>query len=202
MFLPDKGINYETMEMDRNVFESYLETLNSVANYDLHGAVNILSAELISASDRAGKIFICGNGGSGANALHIENDWSIGIAKSSKHSFRIETIGANFAVFSAIANDFEYSEVFSRQISLKSNSGDLLIVLSGSGNSINVVNAVRKAKEIGVRTCGIVGFDGGIVRNLLDVCIHIPINDMQIVEDLQLVLGHLVLRNFQSSRLS
>jgi D-sedoheptulose 7-phosphate isomerase len=104
------------------------------------------------------------------------------------------------AVASAIANDFSYEEVFSRQLTNKGCRGDLLIVFSGSGNSPNIIKVLKIAKEMGIRTCGVLGFDGGIARSLVDVPIHFPIDDMQISEDLQLMLGHLVLRQFEERK--
>jgi D-sedoheptulose 7-phosphate isomerase len=111
-------------------------------------------------------------------------------------NLQVETLGSNLAVTTAIANDFSYEEIFSRQLLLKGSEGDLLIVFSGSGNSPNIIRVLEVAREMNIRTCGVLGFDGGIAKSLVDVSIHFPIDDMQISEDLQLILGHLVLRQF------
>jgi D-sedoheptulose 7-phosphate isomerase len=181
---------------DLNLVSTYLDQLSDVAIKCLPSAVETLVEE-IHVSERDNKrIFLCGNGGSGANALHIENDISIGIFKSSKLKVAVETLGANMSVSGAISNDFSYEEVFSKQLILKASPGDLLIVFSGSGNSPNILKVLSEAKKMKVRTCAVVGFDGGKARLIADKVIHFPINDMQISEDLQLILGHLLMRQF------
>ena len=122
----------------------------------------------------------------------------MGINKFSGRRLSVETLGSNIAVSGAISNDYSYEEVFSRQLALKSRPGDLLIAFSGSGNSPNILKVLEEAKKIGVRTCAVLGVNGGAAKTLADVPIHFPIDDMQISEDLQLILGHLVLRQFES----
>ncbi len=94
-----------------------------------------------------------------------------------------------------LANDTGYQEIFSEQIRVKANPSDLLIVLSGSGNSENILRALEAAKKIGVKTCAILGFSGGKSKDLADLVIHFPIDDMQISEDLQLVVGHMCMQS-------
>jgi D-sedoheptulose 7-phosphate isomerase len=185
------------MSNDR-VTTDYLENLYQVAQLFLPNSVQLLLQELERVEFESTKIFLCGNGGSGANALHIENDISVGINKFSGRRLSVETLGSNIAVSGAISNDYSYEEVFSRQLALKSRPGDLLIAFSGSGNSPNILKVLEEAKKIGVRTCAVLGFNGGAAKTLADVPIHFPIDDMQISEDLQLILGHLVLRQFES----
>lgn len=176
--------------------DEYLRNLNDTAAKYLPSAVELILNEIEAIERSSSKIFLCGNGGSGANAIHIENDLSLGIFKLSKRRFVIETLGSNLAISGAISNDYSYSEVFSQQLSLKANQNDLLIVLSGSGNSENIIEVLKVARALGVRTCAVVGFDGGLAKELSDVSVHFPVNDMQVVEDLQLILGHLVMRQF------
>ena len=185
------------MSNDR-VTRDYLENLYQVAQLFLPKSVQLLLQELERVDFESTKIFLCGNGGSGANALHIENDISVGINKFSGRRLSVETLGSNIAVSGAISNDYSYEEVFSRQLALKSRPGDLLIAFSGSGNSPNILKVLEEAKKIGVRTCAVLGFNGGAAKTLADVPIHFPVDDMQISEDLQLILGHLVLRQFES----
>ena len=179
------------------IIDEYLSNLIQVARQVLPRAVEIALEELINVHNLGGRVFLCGNGGSGANALHIENDISIGIQKISDFKLAVETLGANLAVSTALANDYSYNEIFARQLALKAKPGDLLIVYSGSGNSANIIGVLKEAKRIGVRSCAVLGFDGGEALKLADISIHFPINDMQISEDLQLVLGHLVMRQFE-----
>jgi len=188
---------YSTVMYDAQIIDDYLNNLIKVARQSLPRAVEVILEELIYINSTGRRVFICGNGGSGANALHIENDISIGIQKISDLKFSVETLGANLAVSTALANDFSYDEIFARQLALKAEPGDLLIVFSGSGKSANILTVLKEAKKMGVRSCAVLGFDGGEALKIADVSIHFPIKDMQISEDLQLILGHLVMKQFE-----
>ena len=139
-------------------------------------------------------VFVCGNGGSAANALHWANDFVYPIAKNHGRGVRISALTANTAILTCLANDLSYSQIFAHQLSVLARPGDLLIVLSGSGNSQNIIEAIATARQIGLRTAGVFGFDGGAAHSKVDVCVHIPVDDMQIAEDLQLVVNHMVMR--------
>ena len=142
------------------------------------------------------RIFICGNGGSAGNALHIANDFSFGVNPCGLAT-DIEALPANVAVLTCLANDIGYENVFSYQLESKGKPGDLLWVLSGSGNSKNIVNAIAVAKKLNMRTIGILGYDGGESLKQLDFAIHTPVNDMQISEDMQLIIGHIAMRELK-----
>ena len=185
---------------ENTVVQKYLEDLFFVAKSQMAYAVDKFLEELSRVEVKSARVFLCGNGGSSANALHIENDISVGINKFSGGRISVETLGSNIAVSGAISNDFSYEEVFARQLVLKSRPGDLLVVFSGSGNSPNILKVLEEARKIGVRSCAVLGFDGGAAKALADVPIHFPVDDMQISEDLQLILGHLVLRHYQGIR--
>lgn len=139
------------------------------------------------------RVFLCGNGGSAANALHIANDLLYGI-DSKGAGIRVTALPANSSVLTCLANDLGYDEIFSRQIKVHGEQGDVLVVLSGSGNSPNIVRAIEQAKLLGMPTFAILGYGGGQCLKLADVPIHFPINDMQISEDLQLVVGHMLMQ--------
>ena len=150
---------------------------------------------------RAGKhFFLCGNGGSAANANHLANDYLYGIAGDTEKGLRACALSANSSVLTCLGNDVGYENVFSAQLKVLAQSGDLLLVLSGSGNSPNVVNALTMAKELGVKSYAILGYSGGKCKDLADVAIHFPIDDMQIAEDLQLTVGHMVMQWLQKNR--
>ncbi len=140
------------------------------------------------------RVFVCGNGGSAANANHIANDWLYGIDKPAGMGVAVESLSANVAVMTCLANDTGYENIYSHQLKVKASSGDLLIVLSGSGNSANVVNALTIAKELGVTTSAILGYSGGKCKEIADIPIHFAIDDMQISEDLQLSVAHMVMQ--------
>ena len=143
-------------------------------------------------------IFICGNGGSAANAIHIANDLHYGAgacgSSPSIKGLRVEALTSNSAVITCLGNDIGYENIFSHQLNNKAAKGDLLIVLSGSGNSRNIMNALLVAKEIEVFSFAILGFKGGKCINYADEAIHFSIDDMQIAEDTQLIVGHLCMQ--------
>ena len=176
----------------------YLSTLQSCFTHDILSGVFTLSELLADAWGHRRQVFICGNGGSAANALHMANDFHYGIGACGPGpqipGLRVEALPANIGIITCLANDTGYENVYSHQLKVKANSGDLLIVLSGSGNSPNVVNALSTARELGMNSYAIVAFSGGRCKELADQSIHFPINDMQIAEDTQLIIGHLCMQ--------
>jgi len=102
---------------------------------------------------------------------------------------------ANNAVITCIANDIAYDDIFSHQIATQGESGDLLIALSGSGNSENIIRAIRQANRLNIDTFALLGFDGGVCKNIANHPVHFPIDDMQIAEDLQIIVGHMLMRS-------
>ena len=139
-------------------------------------------------------VFLCGNGGSAANAIHWANDLTAALFKGTRDALRTHALPANIAVMSCLANDLSYEVAFSQQLRVLGEPGDLLIVLSGSGNSPNILSALREAKVLGIQSVAVLGFDGGAALALADHSVHFPVHDMQIVEDLQLVVGHMLMR--------
>jgi D-sedoheptulose 7-phosphate isomerase len=146
------------------------------------------------------QVFFCGNGGSAGNAIHLANDFLYGIAKRSGGGLRVNCLSANPAVITCLANDIGYDRIYSEQLSVLANPGDVLIVLSGSGNSPNIVAVLDQAKALNVKSYAILGFTGGRCKELADVPIHFPVDDMQISEDLQLVVGHMLMQWLYDNR--
>ncbi len=140
------------------------------------------------------QVFLCGNGGSAGNAAHIANDFLYGICKQAGEGLRVEALTANTSVLTCLANDIGYDHIYSYQLQSKAQAGDVLIVLSGSGNSANIIEAVNTGNRIGMITYGLLGYDGGKAKNLVKQCLHFNINDMQISEDLQLIACHMVMQ--------
>jgi D-sedoheptulose 7-phosphate isomerase len=143
----------------------------------------------------AGKqVFLCGNGGSAGNAIHLANDFLYGIARRTGAGLKVQALSANQAVMTCLANDVGYDYIYSEQLAVLAEPGDLLIVLSGSGNSPNILRVLEKANSMGVKTCAILGYTGGQSKILADLSIHFPVDDMQIAEDMQLIVGHMLMK--------
>ena len=140
------------------------------------------------------QVFFCGNGGSAGNAIHLANDFLYGIAKRTGAGLKVQALSANPAVMTCLANDVGYDFIYSEQLAVLAESGDLLVVLSGSGNSPNILRVLEQAKSMGVKSCAILGYTGGECKSLADFSIHFPVDDMQIAEDMQLVVGHMLMK--------
>ena len=144
---------------------------------------------------REGKqVFIFGNGGSAGNAIHLANDFLYGISRQLGHALKVHALPANSAVITCLANDEGYDGIFFRQLAVLAQPGDIAIALSGSGNSPNIVQAIKWCKENKVKSFAVLGFDGGASKQLADTAIHVHVKDMQISEDLQLIVGHMMMQ--------
>lgn len=179
--------------MINNSVEKYITGLICALKEINQSDIELLSNSMSMAREVGSSIYLCGNGGSAANALHIANDFIYGAGGGVK-GFPVEALTANSAVLTCLANDIGYEYIFSEQLKSKALSGDILIVLSGSGNSKNIVNAILEGNKIGMQTFAITGFDGGIAATIVKHSIHINVNDMQISEDVQLVIGHMCMK--------
>ncbi len=156
--------------------------------------VNLLAQDMLCCWREKRQVFFCGNGGSAGNAIHLANDFLYGIAKRTGGGLKVHALSANSAVMTCLANDVGYESIFSEQLAVQAQAGDLLIALSGSGNSPNIVRVIEQARTMGVKSYAVLGFAGGKCKELVDVPIHFPINDMQISEDLQLIVGHMLMQ--------
>ncbi len=158
------------------------------------------------------QIFICGNGGSAATASHYTGDFNkgvnMGLLNLDGHStdgmpnadkmqgiplYNFECLSDNIPTMMAVSNDESYAEAFRFPLSVKMKEGDIIIGISGSGNSANVVNAFEYAKKNGGTLIAIVGYSGGKMKEMADYSIHVDINDMQISEDIHMVLDHMMM---------
>ena len=163
-------------------------------------SVNLLALDMLRCWKEKRQVFFCGNGGSAGNAVHLANDFLYGIAKKTGGGLKAHALSANTAVVTCLANDVGYESIFSEQLAVQAQAGDLLIALSGSGNSSNIICALKQAKAMGVKSYAILGFTGGKCKELADVPIHFPVNDMQISEDMQLIVGHMMMQWLYSNR--
>ncbi len=140
------------------------------------------------------QVLLCGNGGSAANAEHFVNDLMYGVSPGRGDGVRAIALSSNPAVITCLGNDVGYDQIFSYQVAVLGLPGDLLLALSGSGNSPNILAALEAAHQRGLSTAAVVGFSGGRARTMADVVVHIPIDDMQISEDCMQLVGHVVTR--------
>jgi D-sedoheptulose 7-phosphate isomerase len=181
------------MNMDQLV-RSYSEKLSRALRLPAMGQIPLL-AEALHECWKAGRtVYLCGNGGSAGNAIHIANDLLYGAGINNGGGLRVEALSANQAVLTCLANDIGYDRIYSEQIKVKANPNDVLIILSGSGNSSNVVSALETGNAKGMKTFAILGYSGGLCKNIAQHAIHFEIDDMQIAEDLQLIVGHICLQ--------
>ncbi len=177
-----------------NTMQQYSQDLKSALDQLNYTTLDILSEKLFAIWRSRRRLFICGNGGSAGNAIHIANDFTYGINPHGL-ALDVEALPANPAVMTCLANDIGYQNAFSHQLKVKAQAGDILIVLSGSGNSDNIVKAIKQAKLMNVTSFAVVGFDGGEAKKLADHAIHVNLNDMQIAEDIQVIIGHMMMKS-------
>lgn len=138
------------------------------------------------------QVFIMGNGGSASTASHFVCDLGKNTRRKGWPNYRVIGLTDNMAIFSALANDEGYETVFAEQLSSFVEPGDIVIGISASGNSPNVINAIKLANKMGAQTVGFTGFDGGKLAPLVDINLHVPSNSIEQVEDIHLMLEHLV----------
>jgi D-sedoheptulose 7-phosphate isomerase len=169
---------------------SYATQLADVLRGFDWATVENLASDLLQVWKNRSAVWICGNGGSAANAVHWANDFLYPVAKRASHGIRIHALNANPSVLTCLGNDLGYNEIFAYQLRTLAAPGDMLIVLSGSGNSANILKALNTARALGVKSYAILGFDGGAAKALADLSIHFEVDNMQIAEDVQMVICH------------
>ncbi len=169
-------------------FKTYSDELIKQLSNVSWNQVESLAEQIVSTHFNGGTVYLAGNGGSAANALHFANDLLYG----SGLGLKVEALSANVAVITCLANDEGYEHIYSAQLKTKGTSDDLLIVFSGSGNSENIINAIETATSLGMKTVAVLGFNGGVCKTLADTVLHVPVDDMQIAEDFQMIYGHMI----------
>ena len=175
--------------------EREIETIRELDVEEINRALNLLQT----AFENENTVYIFGNGGSASTASHYQNDFNKGISEHTEKKFRFQCLNDNIATVMAIANDIGYEEIFRFQLKGRLQPGDVIVAISGSGNSANVLNAVEYAKSHGNPVIGITGFDGGKLKTLSNVSLHVPIKSMQITEDIHMIFDHLMMSVFYQS---
>lgn len=176
-------------EFSKTYKENLIDIIDGVSDREVSNFINIL----LTAREKKSTIYFIGNGGSASTASHFVNDLSIG-TKSLVKPFRAVSLCDNHAVMTAIANDYGYEEVFSRQLDVLLKKDDVVVAISASGNSSNLINALNLAKDKMAVTVGLSAFDGGMLKKLADISVHVPTQKGAYgpAEDVHMMLDHLV----------
>lgn len=173
----------------------YFDELQGVFVSLPHDTINRIADELVRANQSGRMVYLFGNGGSASLASHLACDLGKGTAYcNGGKRFRVLALTDNIPTLTAWANDSSYEDVFSEQLRNFVQAEDVAFAISGSGNSKNVLNALQVARGAGATTVGISGFQGGEMKSLCDICVVVPSNDMQIIEDMHLAVAHSIFR--------
>jgi D-sedoheptulose 7-phosphate isomerase len=171
---------------------AYLDRTAALAQRMPLDAIEAVVERLMAAGDADRTVFILGNGGSAATASHFANDVAKGDVTGSPRRLRVLALTDNVPLLTAWANDTDYHRVFAEQLRTFVRPGDVVIGVSASGRSANVLAAMELARDAGAYTIGFTGQSGGRLKDLVDHCVHVPSDDVQHIEDLHLVAFHLV----------
>lgn len=174
----------------REYFSKLATTIQNLNIDEINRAVMVIKE----AYERDATIYVFGNGGSAATASHFVCDFNKGISESLEKKFNLICLSDNTPIITAIANDSSYEDIFYAQLLNKLKKEDLIIAISGSGNSGNVIKAVKYAKKIGTEIVGVTGYSGGKLRELADYHMHVAVNDMQLTEDVHMAFDHMMYR--------
>lgn len=169
-----------------------IETLKKLDINAINEAMNLIHDTY----EKEGTIYVFGNGGSSATASHYQNDFNKGISEYVEKKFRFLCLNDNIPTVMAIANDIGFEEIFRFQLKNKLKKDDIILAISGSGNSKNVLNAVEYAKECGNKIIGMTGYNGGKLSQLSDVSLNAPVMSMQVTEDIHMIYDHLIMSIF------
>lgn len=177
----------------RERIDAYIEREREIVRLLDAKSIDMVIEAILEAYEADASIFLFGNGGSASTASHYANDFNKGLSEHLERKFRFVCLNDNVPTVLAIANDVGYEEVYRFQLRGRLEPRDLVIGISGSGNSPNIVNAVSYASSCGVKTVGITGYDGGKLKQLADLSLHVPVCDMQITEDVHMMFDHLMM---------
>ncbi len=182
--------------MNFSEYREYTErALASVSEDEIERLIDSLH----DAYTRGATVFVVGNGGSAANASHFAQDLAKGTCRDMSQERRIRALSLtdNTAFISALGNDEGYDQIFVQQLRTFCREGDLLVAISGSGNSPNILRATEYANANGLKTIGVTGFSGGALRTMVHECVHVPLNDMCTAESIHSVVFHYTVLRLQ-----
>lgn len=176
-------------EQVENYLRQEIEVLQKIDIESINEAMNLLEKTRMC----GGKIYICGNGGSAATASHFVCDFNKGVSDKQDIKYNFVCLNDNIPIMLAIANDINYDSIFEYQLRRKIRKEDVFVGISGSGNSKNVLLAAEYAKSVGASVIAITGYDGGELMELGDINLHVPIDNMQITEDVHMMFDHVMM---------
>jgi D-sedoheptulose 7-phosphate isomerase len=180
------------MEKIKNIIQASIDTKQAVLQNDalLSTIEQVVALMTASLKDRK-RIYFCGNGGSAADAQHLAAEFS-GRFYTDRKALPAEALHCNTSYLTAVANDYSFDLIYARLIDGIGDKGDILVGLSTSGNSVNIVKAFEVAKEKGIITVGFTGLSGGIMKNLSDHLINIPSTDTPRIQESHIMIGHII----------
>ena len=178
--------NYE--EQIKKYYEEEIEAIRKIDPKEISLAMNAL----VNCYEHGGTIYVFGNGGSSATASHMVCDFNKGVSMKKSKKFNFICLSDNTPILTALANDISYDDVFAYQLEKIITPNDLVLAISGSGNSKNIINAINVAKAQGVKVIGMTGYDGGKLYQMADYHLHAPINDMMKAEDIHMTFDHMM----------
>jgi D-sedoheptulose 7-phosphate isomerase len=159
--------------------------------YGLHKDISKVSKIIIDAYHNDKKVLLCGNGGSAADAQHIAAEF-VGRFLKERRALSAIALNVNCSSVTALANDYGYEKIFARQLEAHGQKGDVLITISTSGNSENILNAAYKAKEMGILVLGLTGRGGGKLKAITDYCLCIPSDNTPRIQEMHILIGHII----------
>jgi D-sedoheptulose 7-phosphate isomerase len=181
--------------MKNSDYTAYFDKVASTLKKIDQDVLNNLVKVIMDCRDRGNTIYIFGNGGSAATASHVAGDFMKGISYQLEKRFRVICLSDNIPGTSAISNDLTYDEVFIEPLKSYMDKDDVVIGISGSGNSVNVIRAMEYARESGALTVAMVGYKGGKIKDIADIVVHVPVDDMEVAEDIHLIIFHAIKQN-------
>lgn len=171
---------------------NYFTSLKQTIDYLDRASIEALIELLLNTRKNGNNIYIMGNGGSAATASHFTCDFNKGLSYRKDIRFKMICLNDNIATMLAYSNDVGYENVFVEQLKNFLKKDDVVIGISGSGNSKNILNAIEYANNLGAKTVGLTGFNGGKLKDIVDVSIHANVDNMQVAEDVHMTICHLL----------
>ena len=184
-------MNIYTDELIKKSFDDHRLVLKEVYNINLITELKICSRKIVNALNKGGKIIWFGNGGSASDGEHLSAEF-VGRFKKNRRPLASLALSSNSSIFTAIANDFGFIDIYSRQIEAIASSVDIAIGISTSGNSENILRGIKKANEMNVSTIGFLGNDGGYIKDFVDNIILIESNDTARIQEMHILIGHIL----------